>query len=112
MPEDFITRSEYNKRVDGIISRFQAEVQRLDLRIDKTEIADTSLKMQIDNRFEKVLDKIEASEKLLSSQVSTLKDDIYRTQSGNMWRVIGWGVSFVFGGGGMFALLQIFHVLK
>ncbi len=109
---DPVLRMEYEKRHDELSSNVQAQIARLDARIDKTEIANEALKLQIDARFDKLGDKIDNSEKLLSSQFSTLKDDIYRTKTSDLWRILGWGFSFVFGGGGMFALLQIFHLLK
>ncbi len=109
---DYITRGEYDRRYRELADQFAAQVQRLDARIDKTEMSDTALKTQIEAKFDKVTDKIDATERLLSTQIGTLKDDIYRTNSNNLWRVLSWGVSFVLGGGGMFSLLQLFHLIK
>ncbi len=109
---DYIQRSEYDRRHQELSDQFMAQVQRLDIRIDKAELSDTSLKTQIETKFEKVTDKIDASERLLSTQITTLKDDIYRTRTTDLWRVIGWGVSFVLGGGGTVGLLQALHLLR
>ncbi len=112
MIDNPITRSEYEKRHEELSIILNVQVARLDTRIDKTETADSSLKVQMDLRFDKVTDKIDTSEKLLSSQIGTLKDDIYHTRQSDLWRVIGWMVPLVFGGGGVLALLQAFHLLK
>ena len=109
---DYITRSEYDRRHQELADQFAVQIQRLDNRIDKAELSDTTLKTQIDSKFDKVTDKIDATERLLSTQIGTLKDDIYRTRTTDLWRVLGWGVSFVLGGGGMFGLLQVFHLLR
>jgi hypothetical protein len=110
--DNIITRAEYEKRHDELTAGFRAQIARLDSRIDKAETADSSLKTQMDLRFDRLVDKIDNSEKLLSSQIGTLKDDIYRTKTSDLWRVLGWFVSFVIGGGGVFGLLQVFHLLK
>jgi hypothetical protein len=110
--DNIITRAEYEKRHEELSNIFNAQISRLDARIDKTETADSSLKTQMDLRFDKITDKIDTSEKLLSSQISTLKDDINRTRQSDLWRVIGWLVPAAFGGGGVFAILQAFHLLK
>jgi hypothetical protein len=107
-----ITRAEYEKRHEELSIALNAQISRLDARIDKTETADSSLKSQMDVRFDRLADRIDNSEKLLSSQISTLKDDIYRTRTSDLWRVLGWCASFVLGGGGMFGLLQVFHLLR
>ena len=109
---DYITRGEYDHRHQELADQFAVQIQRLDNRIDKAELSDTTLKTQIDFKFDKVTDKIDATERLLSTQIGTLKDDIYRTRTTDLWRVLGWGVSFVLGGGGMFGLLQVFHLLR
>ena len=109
---DFIGRVEYEKRHDDLTLAFNAQIARLDARIDKTEIAGAALRTQLDARFDKLGDKIDTSEKLLSNQFSTLKEDIYRTKTSDLWRVMGWGVSFLLGGGAITALLQLLHFIK
>lgn len=98
---DYITRGEFN-----------VQVARIDARLDKLEAADSSVKAQLDAKFDRLADRIDSSERLLSSQIGTLKDDIYRTRTTDLWRVLGWGVSFVLGGGGAFGLLQVLHLIR
>ena len=107
-----ITREEFERRHSDLSTTINAHIARLDARIDKVEQTDQATRAIISGKFEKLADKIDATQNLLSTQFSTLKDDIYRTQAGNLWRVIGWGVSFLLGGGGVFGLLQVFHLLR
>jgi hypothetical protein len=107
-----LTREEYERRHAELSALVVSHIARVDARIDKVEQTDLAAKTQLDAKFEKLTDKIDNSEKLLSSQISTLKDDIYRTRTSDLWRVISWGVSFLLGGGGVFGLLQVLHLLK
>jgi hypothetical protein len=109
---EYVGRVEYEKRHDDLSNNFNAQIARLDARIDKAEIAGAALRTQLDVRFDKIGDKIDASEKLLSTQFTSLKDDIYRTKTSDLWRVLGWAISFILGGGGMVGLFQLFHLLK
>ncbi len=112
MMDNPITRTEYEKRHDELALGFRAQIARLDSRIDKAESSDQLLKTQMDAKFDKVFEKIETSEKLLSKDIGSLKDSINRSSQAALWRVLGWLISFILGGGGVITALQAFHLLR
>lgn len=101
MPTDEITRTEYETRHAEMAARITAVEAQLSTRINTVETSMYALRHDLEAKIDRVLDKLD-----------TVKDDIHRTRMSIARYVISMGVSAIFGGGGLFGLLQLFHLLK
>lgn len=87
---NYITRAEY-----------EARHSNLEARLVKVEGDIASLRSDINGKIDKVIDRLD-----------TLRDDVYKYRSQSLATALGWVISFIIGGSGLFGLLEILHVLK
>lgn len=87
---NYITRAEYEARHNN-----------LEARIVKIESDMASLRTDINGKIDKVIDRLDS-----------IKDDVYKYRSQSLATALGWVISFIFGGSGIFGLLEILHVLR
>ncbi len=90
MSEDYITLREYEIRHSELATR----IVKIETELNMT-------KQEFNTKLDKLLDKFDQ-----------FRGDMYSYRNSILLRIIGWGISFVVGGGGMIGLLQVFHLLK
>jgi hypothetical protein len=97
MPDEFITRSEYTARHDELVSR-----------IVKVEALFEAYRDNVSVRFDKLTDKIDSTQTLLSGQIGNIKEEIYRQRNGNLKYMLSVLTSFLLGGG-LLELITYLH---
>lgn len=101
MPDnDFITRGEYSARHEELLNR-----------VTKVEALLEAYRDAMTSRFDRLSDKIDASENLLSTQIANLKDEVFKQRNGSLRYALSVTVSFILGGG-LIGIIQYLHPLR
>ncbi len=112
MPEDHVTRSEYDTRHSEMAARITAVEAQLSTRINTVEASMYVLRHDLEAKLDRMLDKMDVIRNESNTALGALKDDIYKTRLSVARYIISMGVSAILGSGGLFGLLNLFHLLK
>lgn len=87
---NYISRGEYN-----------AAHSALEARVLKIEADLALMRTDLSTKIDKLVDRIDI-----------LREDMYKYRTSSLQTALGWMVSFLVGGGGLFGLLEILKVIK
>ena len=82
-------------------AEYEARHNNLEARVVKIEADLNAVRTDINMKIDKVIDRLD-----------TLRDDVYKYRDSSLKMALGWLISFLIGGGGLFGLLELLHVLK